>query len=177
MTLQIRRAYTDRMAQCNSRSAAPVLIGTTHCHATDSMQARSWHTLDARVGHAGACRRQRPARGRQALCLACRPHNSRDSRSGDRARAPSQPTRSTAATAWHAARGPRCTAASQSQKTLNSWRKTFLPLLNKLTEMIRFCTRSRTALPCTSVRSADTHKQPGLTRTRHAPRGQRHATT
>lgn len=173
MTLQIRRAYTDRMAQCNSRSAAPVLIGTTHCHATDSMQARSWHTLDARVGHAGACRRQRPARGRQALCLACRPHNSRDSRSGDRARAPSQPTRSTAATARHVS-APRARATCEPLQRHSTLKE--LPLL-KLTEMIRFCTRSRTALPCTSVRSADTHKQPGLTRTRHAPRGQRHATT
>jgi hypothetical protein len=163
MTLQIRRAYTDRMAQCNSRSAAPVLIGTTHCHATDSMQARSWHTLDARVGHAGACRRQRPARGRQALCLACRPHNSRDSRSGDRARAPSQPTRSTAATARHVSGLGPCHSA------LTGKEKTIAPS--------QILHTRRTALPCTSVRSADTHKQPGLTRTRHAPRGQRHATT
>ena len=142
MTPQMYRAYTDRMAQCNSRSAAPVLIGTTHCHASDSMQARSWHTLDARVGHAGACRRQRPARGRQALCLACRPHNSRDSRSGDRARAPSQPTsmRSTAATARHVS-GPMPLSADWEGK--------------KKMPLLRFCTRDAPhcpALQCAAQR-------------------------
>ena len=70
-------------ATATGSEALPARCATAHTHR---------HESDARAAaDASACRRQRPARDRQALCLAYRPHNNLDSRSGDRTGAPPPP--------------------------------------------------------------------------------------
>jgi hypothetical protein len=134
-------------ATATGSEALPAHYATAHTHR---------HESDARAAaDASACRRQRPARDRQALCLAYRPHNNLDSRSGDRtgAHPPPQHRRSDRqrGTARRPAGGRRPRPGRRARKV---W-KMNMPLC----EMIRFYTdscRHAVAPHCPATHSAQT---------------------